>query len=138
MVETSSTDEFNVYLFQMAISVAHEMGHFLTGFLTGSARPRTPPLVTVPGAGAEAGYWWEVRALGGIVEFYSDPRRPNSPGRRASSRYIESLVFGDRGMFSPSGSHPLLPLSEVPWNVTMPLYDIPRLTLASQALTSQP
>ena len=78
MTTTPNYDWYSVYKFQMIIAVAHEIGHFLTSFLTGTDRPATPNNTRVPGAGPEAGYYWEVAALGGIVAFFADPIDPNN------------------------------------------------------------
>ena len=99
---------YNTYMFVMAISVAHEIGHFLTGFFAGN-RPKTPPVVTAPGVSGEAGFFWEMRALGGIIDVVADPRDPNNPdqpgipylfpdasrtarGSRISQSYIDKFV----------------------------------------------
>jgi hypothetical protein len=62
-----------LFKFQMVISVAHEILHFLTGFLTGNLKPSTPKGVTAEPYGqprvGEAGRYWESKLLGGFVEF---------------------------------------------------------------------
>ncbi|KAJ2904506.1 hypothetical protein MKZ38_007949 [Zalerion maritima] len=115
MTDARSNGMYNKYMFQMIISAAHEFSHFVTGFLTGLARPITPPTVNVPGVPREAGYQWEVSALGGIVEFWSDPDNPNdinqpgipylfpdgrseSIGRAVSATYIKNLVAGGQAL----------------------------------------
>lgn len=71
---------WETYIFQLGISIAHEIVHFLTGFLTGTPFPDTPPAVTYGGFGddvtGESGRYWEGHLLGGIVDFYEDSRDP--------------------------------------------------------------
>jgi hypothetical protein len=82
------TISYDLFKFQMVVSVAHEMLHFLTGYLTGSATPDTPPQVNaVPyrleTSRGEAGRNWESNFLGGFVEMWSvdsDPLGPRQPG----------------------------------------------------------
>lgn len=82
---------YNIFKFQVAIIIAHEMCHFLTGFLTGKTYPDTPTKVVarpydneaVFGRG-EAGRYWENILIGGFVEFWSSPTHPlgdRQPGR---------------------------------------------------------
>lgn len=65
-------------IFQVAVTLAHELCHLFTGFLTGSDRPRTPENVTVPGQGTEMsgehGWAWEYKVLGGCTQFVFDPK----------------------------------------------------------------
>ncbi|KAK7416158.1 hypothetical protein QQX98_005355 [Neonectria punicea] len=71
---------WETYIFQFGISIAHEIVHFLAGFLTGTPFPDTPPAVTYAGFGddvtGESGCHWEGYWLGGIVDFYEDSRDP--------------------------------------------------------------
>ena len=114
MATTRNAEEYRVFVFQMAICVAHEITHTLTGFLTGSARPPSPPTVAVPGMNkGEAGRWWELEALGGISEFYAKPNdrrnanqagtpyifddmRLASPGVKISKAYLEHFELGSK------------------------------------------
>ncbi|WAO86976.1 Hypothetical protein NCS54_00426800 [Fusarium falciforme] len=103
------------FKFQLSISIAHEVVHFLTGFLLGSPRSNTPRGVTLQGWGnmrtGEAGRYWEAALLGGVVEFRSDRNdtlgvrqagtpylfpngRHDTPGRRISLSYITEFVDG--------------------------------------------
>lgn len=89
-------NEYGTFLFQMAVSIAHEIGHLLTGFLSGTARPPTPPTAQAPSpimsrTVGEAGSYWEYMALGGIVEFYADPRDPNNPNQAGIAYVFEDL-----------------------------------------------
>lgn len=67
---------YMLFRFQMVISIAHEIVHFLTGFLTGEKADRvaTPPDVAAAGYGnrttGEAGRYWEQFFLGGQVEMW--------------------------------------------------------------------
>ncbi len=116
-------DTRSVFFFQMAISVAHEITHILTSFLTGMLDSFTPPTVAPEGytdidGHGEAGRFWESEALGGIVEFYADPSKQadvsqagipylfetynaNSPGQPVSMAYIRSFADGNRCKFLP-------------------------------------
>lgn len=77
-------DTYGLLKFQMIITIAHEICHFLTGYLTGSDRPLTPPTVNLAGYGfprsGEAGRYLEASLFGGVVEFYDDKEDPM--GRR--------------------------------------------------------
>ncbi|KAF4471292.1 hypothetical protein FALBO_1789 [Fusarium albosuccineum] len=71
---------WETYIFQLGISIAHEIVHFLTGFLTGARFPDTPSGVTYLGfednEKGESGRYWEGHLLGGVVDFYEDFRDP--------------------------------------------------------------
>lgn len=105
------------FKFQLGISIAHEVVHFLTGFLLGSPRSNTPRGVSLAGWGntrtGEAGRYWEGVLLGGVVEFRSDnddplgvrqagtpylfpTGHPEVPGRRISLNYITEIVDGGK------------------------------------------
>jgi hypothetical protein len=109
---------YKLFKFQMVISVAHEIMHFLTGFLTGSVKPSTPKGVTAQPYGTsrigEAGRYWESMLLGGFVEFWSEPDHPlgrrqpgvpylfksgsrsNGTGQQVSRTYIEEFIDNER------------------------------------------
>lgn len=114
MTQTRNNEEYEIWVFRMALSVAHEITHFFTGYLTGNARPLTPPNVSVPGwprGEGEAGRAWELETFGGIVEFWSERRDPlqpgepiifedvrrSTPGYRVSRRYVARFALG--GMY---------------------------------------
>ncbi|KAH6844654.1 hypothetical protein B0I37DRAFT_166178 [Chaetomium sp. MPI-CAGE-AT-0009] len=86
--EEVAGSSYDLYKFQMVVSVAHEIVHFLTGFLTGTMRPHTPPGVTAEPYGnkpksGEAGRYWENDFLGGFLEMWSlpdDPLGARQPG----------------------------------------------------------
>lgn len=113
MVRTENFEDKRVFTFQLIISVAHEITHFLTGFLSGPERAITPEGVSIDGwneEGGEAGRFWEFEFVGGIIEFYARPgdRNPdqcrtpfifenylsNSPGKPASMAYIVRVFDG--------------------------------------------
>ncbi|KFZ02072.1 hypothetical protein V500_00460 [Pseudogymnoascus sp. VKM F-4518 (FW-2643)] len=97
MVRTQNQGDREIFNFQMVLSVAHEITHFLTVFLSGTDRPLTPPAIAVPGLGGltgEAGRYWEEKFLGGIVEFYAHPRDPHNPDQ-AGVPYIFESYGGD-------------------------------------------
>ncbi|KAJ4259709.1 hypothetical protein NW762_007640 [Fusarium torreyae] len=104
---------YNLFKFQAGVSVAHEIVHLLTGFVTGSTQLYTPPKVTLENWGnrlsGEAGRYWGNLLLGGVVEFYSsdnDPlgvrqagtpylfgtSRPDAIGHRVSMQYIAEML----------------------------------------------
>ncbi|KAK8112193.1 uncharacterized protein PG998_008650 [Apiospora kogelbergensis] len=62
-------DAYDIFKFQMGISIAHEIVHLFVGFLTGTERAMTPPDIRMPGFGesdehGEAGRYWEKIFLG--------------------------------------------------------------------------
>ncbi len=77
---------FESFMFLMAITVAHEVVHFFTGFLTGYVLPPTPAEVSfLPSKYnarwngvelGESGRAWEATLLGGIIEGVEDPSHP--------------------------------------------------------------
>jgi hypothetical protein len=73
---------YDLFKFQMTISVAHEIVHLLTGFLTGPDQAHTPPEVTAAaplntkGNKGEAGRNWERKLLGGSLEHWSSNTDP--------------------------------------------------------------
>ncbi|KAH6988984.1 hypothetical protein BKA56DRAFT_464421, partial [Ilyonectria sp. MPI-CAGE-AT-0026] len=77
-------DTYELLKFQMIVTIAHEICHCLTGYLTGSDRPLTPPTVSLGGysmpRSGEAGRYFEGSLFGGVVEFYDDKQDPM--GRR--------------------------------------------------------
>lgn len=103
-------------MFSLCISVGHEVGHFLTAYLTGGVRPETPKNVKIPGTSQEAGFFWELQALGGVLGFFSEPGdrsnvhqpglpylfpdgRNGMPGQRVSHEWIRNFVNGIFGTF---------------------------------------
>ncbi|KAF4438871.1 hypothetical protein F53441_12692 [Fusarium austroafricanum] len=109
-------DTYNLLKFEMGVSVAHEIVHLLTGFLTGGYRPVTPREVALEayaeGRKGEAGRYWEGILLGGVVEswtkgtdimgvrqagthylFETGSKRSN--GWRVSKTYINRFINGD-------------------------------------------
>ena len=80
---------YELQMFLMAISLAHEAVHLFVGFLHGSYRPNTPPSVTfLPmlynrpspdglGMDGESGRRWEADVFGGAIEHYVEPLPAN-------------------------------------------------------------
>ncbi|KAM0424843.1 hypothetical protein ACHAPT_009899 [Fusarium lateritium] len=69
-------DSYIRFEFQMGISIAHEIVHLLTGYITGNINLLTPPpKVSLPrygdSAAGEAGRYWEGALFGGVFEFWS-------------------------------------------------------------------
>lgn len=127
-LKTQNIDSYNIWMFRMAITIAHELTHFFTGYLTGDSRPITPPNVSVRGwPGGEAGRAWELAALGGVVEFWSRSKNRNDPGEPIIFRdyhqdtpgvpvlmtYVKNFASG--GMYevtdNPKGVIPITPLN---------------------------
>jgi hypothetical protein len=75
-----NSNSYDLFKFQMIITVAHEILHLLTGYLTGKKLPGTPPSISLDSYGntrtGESGRWWESKVLGGVVEFYEDKKDP--------------------------------------------------------------
>jgi hypothetical protein len=96
---TATGEERNIFIFQMAISVAYEIIHLLTGFLSGRREPNTPPEIAAvgyvgDGDDGEAGRFWEIEALGGIVEFFADPENPDGPNQAGVPYLFRDLSSG--------------------------------------------
>lgn len=108
-------ENYMVFKFQMAITVAHEIVHFLTGLLIDPIprRQYTPPRVTLEIYGdrakGEAGRFFEKMLLGGVLECYEDPTdrlgdqqagepwvfpdsKNSSVGHRVSMAYIHRFI----------------------------------------------
>ena len=102
----------------MVVSVAHELGHCFTGYITGDPGAVTPPSISVPGLdGGEAGFYWEAQAFGGVLQMWSDPLRPSDPDqpgipylfsdfansttKRISTNYINHFVNNPAGTLIP-------------------------------------
>jgi hypothetical protein len=95
--ELTNSRDYQVFKFQLSMTIAHEIVHFLTGTLINvSQRQVTPPAVTSSAyghrRGGEAGRYWEANFLGGFVEFWSSPRSQRPHSREA----------GEAILFSPS------------------------------------
>ncbi|KAK5655518.1 hypothetical protein OQA88_5789 [Cercophora sp. LCS_1] len=71
---------WETFTFQLGMCIAHEVVHLLTGFLSTHRLHHTPPNVTALGYGdettGEAGWYWETRMMGGVLNFYEDRRDP--------------------------------------------------------------
>jgi hypothetical protein len=85
-------DAYEFFKFQMGVSVAHVIVHFLTGFLTGKVRLNTPPPVTLEPWGegeeeGEAGRYWEHILFGGVLEFWSTKGHPLK-NRQSGTPYV--------------------------------------------------
>lgn len=107
------------FQFEMAISIAHEVVHFLTGFLAGEKADTlsTPPDTSVDGYGSkrlgEAGRYWEATLLGGQAQTWQNPKDPagvlqagtlylmddgmaKSRARLINMAYVNAFVSGSR------------------------------------------
>ncbi|KAK3682230.1 hypothetical protein B0T22DRAFT_521349 [Podospora appendiculata] len=113
-------DNYDLFRYQMLITMAHEITHFLMGYFTGTGRPFTPPTVSLGRYGdhemGESGRALEGELLGGVVEFYEDRNDPlgnrqagvpyliddgysNSRARQISTGYIIDFVNGGKVAF---------------------------------------
>lgn len=127
----NDSNNYNLFKFQMAITVAHEIVHLLTGYLTGKKLPPTPPGVSLPSYGntnsGESGRYWESQLLGGVVEFYEDKQdalgnkqsgipylmddgRGSAPARLVSIDYVNEFLNSSK---LPQPFHPTAKLSLV-------------------------
>jgi hypothetical protein len=86
---------YSRFKFQIIITIAHELVHFLTAFLTGEESHQfgTPETVCLDGYGmppfGEAGRYWEKILLGGVVEYYQVERVPsNIKSKQAGEPYL--------------------------------------------------
>ncbi|KAI3391519.1 hypothetical protein diail_7198, partial [Diaporthe ilicicola] len=76
-IQEKKQSHVTCFKFQLAISIAHEIIHFLYGFLTGEAAStvHTPKAVAMDGYAdgtvGESGRYWEGIYLGGAVENWS-------------------------------------------------------------------
>jgi hypothetical protein len=97
----------------MIVSVVHELGHCLTGYLSGDPDIDTPKLVGIKGRRREAGYALEKLVFEHILEMWGElSRGPNQPGvpyafkdarnstkgRRVSMKYLREFIDGTSGM----------------------------------------
>jgi len=119
--ESKNSDSCNMFKFQMAITVAHEVNHFLIGFLTGRMKPPTPPGISLASYGntstGESGRHWERMLLGGVVEFYEEIQDPlgnmqaGTPyliadGRGSAPAWLVSKTYINEFLSGSKFSHP--------------------------------
>lgn len=71
---------WETYVFQLGVSLAHEIVHLLTGFLCDTTDRNTPPTVTFDDFGSElqgeAGWNWEGLLFGGQITFHENRNDP--------------------------------------------------------------
>lgn len=116
---SDSGTNFDLFKYQMGISIAHEIVHFLVGFLigerSGQQGQQTPPKVVLQPYGTtrrgESGRYWEKLLLGGVSEFYYDDTdsmdkaqaglpflfedgRPTTLGKPIDLNYIQAFING--------------------------------------------
>lgn len=115
MTSANSRQNYVRFMFQMGVSVAHEICHLLMAFLTGNNRENTPVTIALngyrQGRSGESGFALEGSLFGGVVEFYFDENDPlgdrqasmpyrfesgsrNVPGVRLSQDYMTRFVNG--------------------------------------------
>jgi hypothetical protein len=113
----AGSHSYDMFRFQMAITVAHEIIHLLIGYLTGKKQPHTPPEVSLAPYGTmvtgESGRYWESLLLGGVVEFYEDSQDPlgnmqagtpyliadgrkSAPARLISTNYVNEFLSSSK------------------------------------------
>lgn len=92
-------NNYERYQFEMGITMAHEIVHLFTGYITGTMYPITPRIVTcnpyVHGKEGEAGRYWELKLLGGVLECYTNKNDPLGLRRQAGEFYIVKPGFGN-------------------------------------------
>ncbi|KAK4034715.1 hypothetical protein C8A01DRAFT_18527 [Parachaetomium inaequale] len=111
----ASKNEENIlkWKFHMIVAIVHELGHCLTGYLSGDPNALTSKQVGVKGKTPEAGYALELLLFKNILEMWATPNQPpNQPGvpyafedllkdtkgQRISMKYIKDFIEGTSGM----------------------------------------
>ncbi|KAI2622293.1 hypothetical protein GGR54DRAFT_55085 [Hypoxylon sp. NC1633] len=90
MTNTQNNEDYERWVFRMSITVAHEVVHFLMGYLNGKARPITPPRVSVEGwPGGEAGRAWERETFEGRYCGVLESERRSPAGGR--THYLQEF-----------------------------------------------
>ncbi|OAA68021.1 hypothetical protein SPI_00216 [Niveomyces insectorum RCEF 264] len=72
LIQATDSTARDVYMFHMIVAVTHELCHFLTGYLVGDGRPRTPETVEIEGMSREAGFFFEKAIFGGVVDCFAE------------------------------------------------------------------
>lgn len=142
--QRGDTKNLKLFRFEMSISIAHEIVHFLTGFLNGEKADKmfTPPEVGArgytTGKRGEAGRYWEELLLGGQTELWQNAADPagvhqagipylfvdgtgKSKARIINTAYIDNFIAG--GKFTSP-----LKLSRVFHSTLRPKGDDPKFT----------
>ena len=63
---------FNKHMFNLAVTIVHELVICFVGFLSGTEKPSAPPMDT----GRPWGRWWQHYMFGGSIGIYSEPGHP--------------------------------------------------------------
>ncbi|KAI0799522.1 hypothetical protein GGR55DRAFT_683868 [Xylaria sp. FL0064] len=92
MVATKNLTTHRSFMFQMMVSVTHEIGHMMTSVLTGGKLYSTPEKMKTGNCKGEVGFLLEMRAFGGIAEFYADPSRPEDTQQPGIPYLIKGTV----------------------------------------------
>jgi hypothetical protein len=111
----NSQSEENIlkWKFHVMVAIVHELGHCLTGYLSGNATALTPQQVGVKGKTPESGYALELLLFKNILEMWATPNQPpnqagvpyafkdllqDTKGHRISMKYLRNFVEGTTGM----------------------------------------
>ncbi|KAK3896975.1 hypothetical protein C8A05DRAFT_39475 [Staphylotrichum tortipilum] len=109
---TNGTSAYEILEFEMTVSVAHEIVHLLTGFLTGANRPNTPYSLAPTGYAetmpdgetrGEIGWYWENLYLGGILEFWTNPTDPLGNNQAGTPYLFEEQELPDENTLDEDG-----------------------------------
>ncbi|KAK4149883.1 hypothetical protein C8A00DRAFT_18495 [Chaetomidium leptoderma] len=113
LFKSQNHEDILKWQFHMIISVVHELGHCLTGYLSGDPTALTPKQVGVGGSTPESGFALEKLLFGNILQMWATTSRardqPGVPyafkdfhkdtkGQRISMRYLEKFMSGTAGM----------------------------------------
>ncbi|KAI1422800.1 hypothetical protein F5Y12DRAFT_717035 [Xylaria sp. FL1777] len=98
MVSTKNPTSYRSFMCQMIISTAHEIAHLLTAALTGGRYRSTPKKLNMGSGEGEAGFFFEVKAFGGITEFYASLSQPNDTRQPGIPYIFKGKGLNDLGM----------------------------------------
>ncbi|KAI1347205.1 hypothetical protein F5Y01DRAFT_318942 [Xylaria sp. FL0043] len=118
MVATRNLTTYRSFMFQMMVSVTHEIGHMITSALTGGLQS-TPEKMKTGNCQGHIGFLLEMRAFGGIAEFYADPSRPEDMQQPGIPYMIKGTVRNCLGVELSEGT--IREFVEDVSNVNLPL-----------------
>ncbi|KAI0433220.1 hypothetical protein F5Y09DRAFT_338824 [Xylaria sp. FL1042] len=98
MVSTRNLATWRSFMFQMTVSVAHEVAHLLTAVLSSGKIRSTPKKMKTGSCEGEAGFFFEMKAFGGIAEFYASISRPDDTQQPGIPYMIKGTGLKDLGV----------------------------------------